>query len=80
MKRTETLNVQYELKGDHKGQDAVIYFSNGRFLSCKYHVSNLEYTLGDWKWMGVLAERISQLSEDEEARYEKVRCRESKTA
>lgn len=71
--RTETIGVHYKLTGDKKGQDATIFFVDGKFTKCEYHVSNLSYTIEDWKWLGDISNRIQEFAEIEAKRFRKIR-------
>jgi hypothetical protein len=71
--RTETVCVQYQLKGKHKEQDASINFVDGRFTKCDYHVTNISYQEEDWEWLGFLAAKIKEFSEAEAKRFAEIR-------
>lgn len=69
--RKETINVEYTFIGENR-QDAKIYFSQGQFLSCKYHVESLEYTIKDWKFLGALSKFILECAERERERFSQI--------
>lgn len=71
--REETLSVHYKLKGESRKQDAIIYFVNGEFTECTYHVDNIKYTLSDWGFLGKLAVFILKQEALERQRYQEMK-------
>lgn len=68
MGREIVIHTTHSFKGKGK-QDATIYFQNGIFLKCDYHINHLPYTLEDWELMGKISKFILSLKDLEKQQY-----------